>query len=108
VNIQSRTSPLAQSNGNLSIIQGDALDEKRVHPTSPFSDFYDGMVYSKWIVVETSRRLAFFGSAAAEHKPKCGWWLEIIPNYRVEVETQEKGNIGNKPGFFACFVSKKQ
>jgi hypothetical protein len=27
---------------------------------------------------------------------------------RVEVETQEKGNIGNKPGFFACFVSKKQ
>ena len=27
---------------------------------------------------------------------------------RVEVETQGKGNIGNKPGFFACFVSKKQ
>jgi len=26
----------------------------------------------------------------------------------VEVETQEKGNIGNKPGFCACFVSKKQ
>ena len=27
---------------------------------------------------------------------------------RVEVETQGNGNIGNKPGFFACFVSKKQ
>jgi hypothetical protein len=27
---------------------------------------------------------------------------------RVEVETQGKGNIGNKPGFFVCFVSKKQ
>jgi len=27
---------------------------------------------------------------------------------RVEVEIQEKGNIGNKPGFFACFVSMKQ
>ena len=24
---------------------------------------------------------------------------------RVEVETQEKGNIGNKHSFFACFVS---
>jgi hypothetical protein len=28
--------------------------------------------------------------------------------HRVEVETQGNGNIGNKPGFFACFVSKKQ
>jgi len=27
---------------------------------------------------------------------------------RVEVETQEKGNIGNKAGLCACFVSKKQ
>jgi len=37
-----------------------------------------------------------------------GKTVPAVPVVRVEVETQEKGNIGNKPGFFACFVSKKQ
>ena len=34
--------------------------------------------------------------------------LQYLIKDRDEVETQEKGNIGNKPGFFACFVSRKQ
>ena len=35
-------------------------------------------------------------------------FLGVEVKNRVEVETQEKGNIGNKPRFCACFVSKKQ
>jgi hypothetical protein len=33
--------------------------------------------------------------------------LSLPLTARVKIETQGKGNIGNKPGFFACFVSKK-
>jgi hypothetical protein len=55
-------------------------------------------------------QLALKGSTDSKYEDKFVAQLKKrkAAGARVEVETQEKGNIGNKPGFFACFVSKKQ